>query len=135
MEQTEQSRQNEIIISLMGRLTFPEEVLKKIISKSKQNPAAYIKGYNSCDGEKGVTEIAKIVGVSQPTMTYILQSWKVKGIVYQKGKNYMRLYNLIEDREEKNDKRKPVDGEINQADGPDSSSNVEEPRGGEQNNS
>lgn len=137
MEQTEQSQQNEVIISLMGRLVFSEEVIKKIISKNKQNPAAYIKGYNSCDGEKGVTEIAKIVGVSQPTMTPILQSWKIKGIIYQKGKNYMKIYSLTEEREGKNDKPKRADGEDSQTDGPNDSSNAKEPRESEreQNNS
>jgi len=93
-----QKIKDQVIISLLGRMTFPEETLKGIITKNKRNPNAYIKGYNACDGKNTVTEIANIVRVNQSTMTPILQDWKVKGIIYEvdsnKGKTYMKLYSL-----------------------------------------
>ena len=130
MDIIETSEQKEIIISLLGRLAFPEETLKKIITKKKQNPAAYIKGYNALDGKKGITEVAKLVGVSQPTMTFIMQSWKKKGIVYQKGRNYAKLYYLKEDKEDEKNVNKPTesDGKGSQTDGLDNPLDVEEPR-------
>lgn len=130
MNITTLSEQNEVIISLLGRLAYPEEELKKIVTKKKQNPNAYIKAYNACDGSKGVTEIAKIAGVAQPTMTPILQYWKKLGIVYQVGKNYVKLYTLTEEKEVNKNGIKPgeVNGENNQENGFDNSTHVEESR-------
>ena len=126
MEINDLYEQNSTIISLLGRLAFPEDALKKIIMRKKQNPSAYVRAYNAFDGTKGVTEIAKIAGVSQPTMTSILQSWKRIGIVYQTNKTYMKLYSLSEDREvEKNDQAGRDSGENTQENGLDSQTNAE----------
>lgn len=92
------TKQNEVIISLLGRIAFPEEKLQVMIVKRKRNPEAYLRGYNACNGKNSVTDIANIVGVSQPTMTTILQSWENLGIIYEteslRGKNYVALYPL-----------------------------------------
>jgi len=116
------SRQNQVIISLLGRITYPEEKIKLIITKRKRNPSAYIKGYNACDGERGVTEIAKIVGVSQPTMTCIFQDWNRMGIVYHNGRNYVKLYTININKEDENEgeEHRPA-GENSQEVGSDSS--------------
>jgi Mn-dependent DtxR family transcriptional regulator len=86
----------EAIVGLLGRLVFPEKELKGIVTKNKQDPGKYIKAYNLCDGEHGVTEIAKQVGVAQPTLTPILAKWKDRGIVYEVmkrgGKFYKKLF-------------------------------------------
>jgi predicted transcriptional regulator len=91
-------KQNEVIISLLGRIAFPEEKLKEIITKKKRDPDAYIRGYNSCNGKNTVTEIATVVGVNQSTLTPILQDWENLGIVYEldsvRGKTYLALYKI-----------------------------------------
>ena len=83
-------RQNEIIISLLAE--NKKEKIKKIIIKNKKNPSAYVKGYNSCDGEKGVTELAKVIGVKQPTLTPILKSWEEENIIFNFGSKSKPLY-------------------------------------------
>lgn len=92
---------NQVIISLLGKLAFPEEKLKEIVCKKKQDPAAYLAGYNACDGVHTVTEIAKIIGVTPGTLVPILQSWEKIGIIYEteskQGKTYKNLYLLAED--------------------------------------
>ncbi len=89
-------KQNEVIISLLAE--NKKEHITKIVIKNKKNPQDYIKGYNSCDGTKGVTELADIVGVKQPTLTPILKTWEEEGIIFNFGnKNkplYMRLLRL-----------------------------------------
>lgn len=90
------AKQNEVVISLLGRIAFTEEKVKSIVISRKQNPDRYIEGYNSCDGNHTVTQIAKIVGVSQPNMTNVLSQWEELGIVYEVeksgGKFYKRLF-------------------------------------------
>jgi len=93
-----ETKQNEIIISLLARMVFGEEKIKKIITHGKRNPNEWIRGYNSCDGKNGVTEIEKIVGVKQPTATQVLKYWKLAGILYNVGSEtrplYMKLLSL-----------------------------------------
>lgn len=88
--------QNEIIISLLGRMAFKKEEIREIVTRKKQNPDRYIEGYNSCDGNRTVTELANIVGVKQPTLSPILQEWKELGIILEverpRGKFYKKLF-------------------------------------------
>jgi len=88
----EETKQNQIIISLLARMAFGEEKLKQIITHGKRKPKDWIRGYNACDGTKGVTEIAKIVGVTQPGATPILKSWEAAGIIYNIGTETKPLY-------------------------------------------
>jgi Fic family protein len=89
-------KQNEIIISLLGRMAFTTERIREIVIKKKQNPQGYIDGYNACDGNRNVNEIANIIGVKQNTLSPILQEWEELGIVYEvdkpKGTFYKRLF-------------------------------------------
>jgi DNA-binding MarR family transcriptional regulator len=89
-------KQNEIIISLLGRIAFTPESIRDIVVKKKQNPQGYIDGYNACDGNHNVNELANIVGVTQGTLSPILQEWEELGIVYEvekpKGKFYKKLF-------------------------------------------
>ena len=99
------SKQNEVIISLLARHKdiFGEEKIRKIVTANKRNAAAWIKGYNACNGKNGVVQIATIAGVKQPTATVILQSWEKEGIIYNDGdKNrplYVKLLNLKEEKD------------------------------------
>ena len=70
------------------------EILK-IVSGGKRNPEAYRKAYNALEGSKSVTEIAKIAGVSQPTMSVILQSWEEQGVVYNVGTDRKLQYHRL----------------------------------------
>ena len=87
-----ENKQNEVIISLLARMVFGEEKLKQIITRGKRKPKDWIRGYNACDGKKGVTEIAKIAGVTQPGATPILKSWEAAGIIYNVGSTKKPLY-------------------------------------------
>jgi len=91
-------RQNEIIISLLGRIAFNKEKVKDIVTYKKRNPKKYIEGYNACDGNRSVSDISKIVGVSVPTISVILNEWEDVGIVREVersgGKFYKNLYQI-----------------------------------------
>ena len=89
-------KQNEIIISLLGRMAFNPERIREIVVKKKLNPQGYVDGYNACDGNHNVNEIANVVGVKHNTLSPILQEWEELGILFEvekpKGKFYKKLY-------------------------------------------
>lgn len=74
-------KQNEIIISLLGRIAFPEDELKKMITIKSKKPEVLLKAYNLCDGKTGLTEISKKLSVSQPALTVAINKWEEMGIV------------------------------------------------------
>lgn len=78
-------RQNSAIIALLARSTFGTDAISRTVCGGKRNPKSYLKVYNTLDGATGVTELAKIAGVSQPTMSVVLQSWEEQGIIYNIG--------------------------------------------------
>jgi hypothetical protein len=88
-------KQNEILISLLARSTIGAESIRQLVTGGKRNPAAYVKAYNALDGTIGVTEAAKVAGVSQPTMTVVLKSWEQQGIVYNVGESGRPLYKRL----------------------------------------
>jgi len=89
-------KQNDTIITLLGRIAFKEQEIKDIVTRKKQNPDKYIDGYNACDGKHTVTQIAKMIGVKQPTVVPILQEWEELGIIREMekpgGKFYKKLF-------------------------------------------
>lgn len=89
-------KQNEVIISLLGRIAFTPKKVRDIVTYKKQNPQNYIKGYNACDGKHSVSDIAKIVGVTPGTISPILAEWEEIGIIYEvekpRGKFYKKLF-------------------------------------------
>ena len=91
-------KQHEIIISLLGRIAFDEDKVRKIVvsGKRKDLRKGYIKGYNTCDGAHTVSELANIVGVTEGTLSPILGNWEELGIIYEvekpKGKFYKKLF-------------------------------------------
>ena|SRR2546425_6826138 len=96
----ELARQNEVMISLLGRIAFTDDRVREIVTRKKQNPKKYVDGYNACDGRHTVSEIAKIVGVNQSTLSPILQDWENAGIVFvvekPGGKFYKKLFPIRE---------------------------------------
>lgn len=91
-------KQNEIIISLLGRLAFKREEVLDIVTRKKRNPQSYVNGYNACDGEHDLSEIAKVVGVTPGTLSPILKEWEDIGIIFEiekpKGKFYKKIFPL-----------------------------------------
>jgi DNA-binding MarR family transcriptional regulator len=91
-------RQNEVIIALLARSVLGVQAISQIVCAGKRNPEAYRKTYNALQGNTGVTEIAKLAGVSQPTMSVVLQSWEEQGIIFNAGATrkpqYQRLLHL-----------------------------------------
>ena len=89
-------RQNEIMISLLGRIAFTKETVKEIVTQRKQNPENYVKGYNACDGKHTLSELAKIIEVKPGTLSPILADWEEVGVIYEivktGGKFYKKLF-------------------------------------------
>jgi hypothetical protein len=92
------SHQNEVIISLLGRLAFTPEQVKTIVTSNKRDnlKPKYIDGYNALDGKKSVSEIAGVIGVAAGTLSPILSQWVELGIIYEiervGGKFYNKLF-------------------------------------------
>jgi hypothetical protein len=89
------ARQNEVIIALLARSTIGLAEILKIVCGGKRNPEAYRKAYNALDGSTGVTHLARLAGVAQPTMSVILQSWEEQGIVYNVGTDRKPQYHRL----------------------------------------
>lgn len=87
--------QNEVIIALLGRIAFTEEDIKNIIKKKKKAPKKYLMAYNACDGQHTVSQLAKIAGVGQPTMTQVLKLWEEHCIIYEVGKFGGKFYKKL----------------------------------------
>lgn len=88
-------RQNEAIIALLARSAIGVEAISNIVCGGKRNPEAYRRTYNALLGESGVTELAKLAGVSQPTMSVVLQSWEEQGIIYNVGNGRKPQYHRV----------------------------------------
>ncbi len=91
--------QNDVLISLIGRMIYPEDSMRKLIMKKKRKPEDYVKAYNLCDGEHSLTDIATSIGVAPGTLSPILSYWKSIGILYiveKNGKKYKNLYQIKE---------------------------------------
>ena len=89
-------KQNEIIISLLRRIAFKTDDIRKIVTSKKQNPQNYINGYNACDGNHSLSDVARIVGVTPGTLSPILAEWEEIGIIYEvekpRGKFYKKIF-------------------------------------------
>jgi hypothetical protein len=88
-------KQNEVIISLLAQSIIGIESIHRTVIAGKKDQAAYVRAYNALDGDIGVTDAAKIAGVSQPTMTPILRHWEAQGIVYNMGDSRRPLYKRL----------------------------------------
>lgn len=90
-------RQNEILIALLGRIAFDEKTVRDIIISNKKEDlkSKYIEGYNACDGNKTQTEIANVIGVTQSTLSPIINEWVEVGIVYEINKGNKKSYKKI----------------------------------------
>jgi len=74
------------MISLLGRLVFSEEKLKKIITKNSNKPNQLIKAYNLCDGTLTVNQIGnKIEGITSRALNDAVIKWEENGILFDLG--------------------------------------------------
>jgi len=95
-------KQNEIIISLLGRMVFSPAKVTDIVTSNKRSDLklGYINGYNALDGNKSVSEIASIIGATPPTLSPILSEWEEVGIIFEvqkpRGKFYKKLFPIEE---------------------------------------
>lgn len=89
--------QNEVIISLLGRMVFSPDQIRDIVTrdKRKKNKDNYVSGYNSCNGNHGVVELSKIIGVNTSTLSPILADWAEFGIIYEVDKPKGTFYKKI----------------------------------------
>jgi len=93
--------QNSAIIALLGKIAFPKEEVRNIVMSGKQQTKKqkYVEGYNACDGKHSVSDVAKIIGVHDSTLSPILQDWEEIGIVYpvigpRAGKFYKKIFSI-----------------------------------------
>lgn len=91
--------QNNAMIALIGKMAFTkDEVLNIVVTgKQKLKQQKYIEGYNSCDGNHSVSQVAAIIGVTDSTLSPILRSWEEYGIIYplsssRLGKFYKKIF-------------------------------------------
>jgi len=97
--------QNKIVISLLGRLVFPEDKIKDIISKKGKKPQQMIKAYNLCTGNLTTKQISdKVSGITSRALNIATEKWEESGIVTimgerGKGKDIkpIHLYKISED--------------------------------------
>jgi len=88
-------RQNEVIISLLGRIAFEKNEVKAIVTSKKKNPEKYVEGYNACDGNHSLSKIAEIVSVKPGTLSPILAEWEEIGIIRETEKTGGRFYKKL----------------------------------------
>lgn len=90
-------KQNEIIISLLGRMGFTTDKIREIVTKNKREELKekYIEGYNALDGKKSVSQIADLIGVSLSTLSPISSEWEELGIVNQVSKSRSKYYKRL----------------------------------------
>ena len=88
-------KQNEVIISLLGRMAFKPGDVHRIVTTQKRNPANYVNGFNACNGENSLSKVAQIIGVAPGTLSPILAEWEELGIIFEVEKVGGKFYRKI----------------------------------------
>ncbi len=79
-------KQNKLIISLLGRLAFPEDKIKTIITKNSKKPDLMVKAYNLCTGNITTNDIAKkLTGITNVALNEATLKWEENGILINFG--------------------------------------------------
>jgi hypothetical protein len=98
-------QQNEVIITLLARLVWTPEKLAEVVTERKKNPDAYVSVYNALDGVKTGKQLGEIAGVTQQSISAVLQTWMDQGIVLNVGTDslpkYRKLMRIPEKRKTK----------------------------------
>ena len=74
-----------MIISLLARLAFPNDILLTLIQKNSKKPEKMLEAYNLCMGEFSITQIAKKTGIAAPSLSDAVNKWEKMGIIMLKG--------------------------------------------------
>jgi len=106
-ENEELIKQNKFIISLLGRMVFPEEKLIAIIQKNSNKPKELLNAYNLCNGKLTLIEIAKKSGIASQGLGQAILKWKKNGVILvedSQGKGVkikpMKLYEVSQEEEQ-----------------------------------
>ena len=94
-------KQNELIISLLGKLVYKNNELKELVMKGSKKPNEMVSAYNLCDGKTTITEISKKSHVTIAALSFAVDRWEELGIIYKKmGKGNqvwpLRLFKIDE---------------------------------------
>src|SRR2546427_6426307 len=81
-EQT--SHTTDLIISLLGRIAFKNDDLKRIVQRGSKKPNEILQAYNSCDGKTTITEISRKAHIAQPSLTIGIAKWERQRILLKK---------------------------------------------------
>ena len=76
----------DVIISLLAKSTIGAQEIMRIVTygKRKGKPADFIRAYNQL-GDKTITELADMIGISQPGLSSVISTWEKSGIIYNTG--------------------------------------------------
>ena len=76
------------ILSMTGRLAIPPPVLLQIVAPPKGGGGeAQLTAYNMCDGTKGQSEIAKVLGIDPGSFSRTVARWIEAGVVIRLGEH------------------------------------------------
>jgi DNA-binding MarR family transcriptional regulator len=88
----------DLIIGLLSKLVFEPGEIELVVTQGKRNPHLYKKAYNAMDGQKSVTNLAKIAKVTKSAMSQVISTWEKAGIVTNVGSQsnpkYRKLTNV-----------------------------------------
>jgi hypothetical protein len=89
------------LLSLMGRLAFPEPRLAEIVNPPKGGGPKQIAAFNLCDGTRTQAEIAKELGLDQGNFRRTVQRWATAGVIFRLGDSreatLLHVYPLLAD--------------------------------------
>lgn len=74
-----------VLIGVVGRVAVPEDRLRAVVRSSPKSADKYAAAYNLCDGTRGVSEIARIVGLDQGNLSRVIIRWVDAGIAFRIG--------------------------------------------------
>jgi len=84
LDNEEIMKQNNLIISLLGRIAFKNDELKELATKGSKKPKEILAAYNLCNGKTTITDIAKKATVAIPSLSVAIDKWEELGIIYKK---------------------------------------------------
>lgn len=78
------------LLAVTGRVAFPEEQLRGIISP--MGNAAYLEAYRLCDGKTPASAIAKTTGIDQGNLSKAITKWIELGVAFRSGPKRLPLH-------------------------------------------
>jgi hypothetical protein len=88
-------KQNDAIIGLLARMIWKPEELVQLLTVGKKRPEGYPAVYNALDGEKTGKQLAELAGVTQQSISALLQTWQDEGYVLNFGTQGLPKYKRL----------------------------------------